>query len=149
MSIIFSKGCEYGIQATLFIVSREGRRVGIREAATELRIPAHFLAKILHVLSRKGVLSSYKGTNGGFTLADDPSRIHLVDIVRSIDGLEMFTACVLGFPNCDSEHPCPVHHVWGEVRTTIYTMLSEQTLADLMPVTKEKIASVMRSLHAP
>lgn len=147
MSIIFSKGCEYGIQATLFIAARKGQRVGIKEIAAELNIPVHFLAKILQSLSEKNILTSFKGTNGGFTLAGEPSQVNLLDIVNAIDGLGMFSACVLGFPNCSSEHPCPVHDTWGSVRTYIYEMLSAQSLEELMPVAEEKIAHIMSMIE--
>lgn len=142
MSIIFSKSCEYGIQATLFIAVQKGKRVGIKQIARELLIPVHFLAKILQTLSEKGFLRSFKGTTGGFILGNEPDQICLLDIVEALDGLVLFNDCVIGFPNCSSEHPCPVHHIWGSVRTTIYDMLANQHLDDLLLVSEAKIASV-------
>ncbi len=143
MSIIFSKACEYGIQATLYIATQPERRVGIKEIASELSIPVHFLAKILQALSEKGVLSSFKGVHGGFTLQRAPEKIHLIDVVEAIDGLEFFENCVLGFPGCGTGKPCPVHDRWGEVRDTIREMLSNDSLADVLPTTREKIADLI------
>jgi Rrf2 family transcriptional regulator, iron-sulfur cluster assembly transcription factor len=142
MSIIFSKACEYGIQAVLFIATQNGRRVGIKEIASTLEIPVHFLAKILQSLSEKGILLSFKGSTGGFELNGDPTSIRLLNVVGAIDGLALFTNCVLGFPECGSEHPCPVHERWGGVRTVIYGMLSTDTLADLLPVSSAKIQRI-------
>ncbi|MBL0174720.1 MAG: Rrf2 family transcriptional regulator [Ignavibacteria bacterium] len=147
MSIIFSKGCEYGIQATLYIATRHDRRVGIREIARELKIPVHFLAKILQSLSEKGILLSFKGTNGGFTLNGDPGDVRLIDVVTAIDGQEVFEHCLLGFPNCSDINPCPVHPTWGRLRTTFREMLTSETLADIMPASKRKIAAVVRALQ--
>jgi Rrf2 family protein len=146
MSIIFSKGCEYGLQATLYIATQDGRRVGIREIATELNIPAHFLAKILQSLSERGILDSYKGAAGGFTLHGSARDVALIDIIAAIDGLEMFSHCILGFPGCGTGKPCPMHDTWGTVRDTIRTMLAEQSLEDLLPVSREKIASIIRGV---
>ena len=143
MAIIFSKGCEYGMQAALFIATQHERRVGIREIAHELSIPAHFLAKILQTLNEKGILQSFKGSSGGFTLKGEPSDIHLLDIVLALDGEQIFHSCVLGFPDCGDEHPCPVHETWGALRNTIRDMLSKESLADLMPVSRTKIASIL------
>jgi len=147
MAYFFSKACEYGIQATLYIATLPERRVGIKEIAHELRIPVHFLAKILQLLSEKRVLSSYKGVQGGFTLQRAPEHIHLIDIVEAIDGLGFFEHCVLGFPGCDDEKPCPVHHRWGELRSHIHSMLSSDSLADLLPASREKIACVIRDYN--
>ena len=143
MSIIFSKACEYGMQATLYIATQPDRRVGIKEIASELSIPVHFLAKILQSLSERGILTSYKGVHGGFTLQHAPGRIRLIDVVEAIDGLDFFDRCVLGFPGCGTGKPCPVHDRWGEVRDTIRDMLSADSLADLLPISREKIADVI------
>ncbi len=140
----FSKACEYGIQATLYIATREDRRVGIKEIAGELHIPVHFLAKILQALSEKDVLTSYKGVHGGFTLQRNPSRIFIIDIVEAIDGLGFFERCLIGFPGCGTDKPCPVHDHWGEVRDRIRAMLSDESLADLLPASREKIANVIQ-----
>lgn len=143
MAIIFSKGCEYGMQAALFIATQHERRVGIKEIAQELQIPVHFLAKILQTLSEKGILQSFKGSSGGFRLNGEPSAIRLFDIVQAIDGDQLFCRCVLGFPDCGDEHPCPVHQVWGELRSTIRDMLSKESLEDLLPISRSKIASLL------
>lgn len=144
MAIIFSRACEYGIQATLYIATQPERRVGIKEIASELSIPVHFLAKILQSLSEKGVLTSFKGVHGGFTLQRSPAKIRLIDVVEAIDGLDFFERCVLGFPGCGTGKPCPVHDRWGKVRDTIREMLSSDSLADLLPASREKIADVVR-----
>ena len=139
----FSKACEYGIQATLYIATRDDRRIGIKEIASELHIPVHFRAKILQALSEKNVLTSFKGVHGGFTLQRDPSRIFIINIVEAIDGLDFFDKCILGFPGCGTGKPCPVHDHWGEVREGIRSMLSNDSLAHLLPASREKIANVI------
>jgi Rrf2 family protein len=142
MAALFSRACEYGLQATLLIASREGTRVGIREAAAELGIPPHFLAKILQTLSEQGVLTSFKGVHGGYTLARDARRIRLLDVVAAIDGLGFLTTCIIGFPGCGTGKPCPVHERWGETRDEIHRMLSEDSVADLLPLARTKISSL-------
>ena len=144
MSLVFSRACEYGIQGTLYIATKQGERVGIKEIAMELKIPVHFLAKILQSLAEKGVLTSYKGVHGGFTLQRSPENIRLIDVVEAIDGLNFFENCILGFPECGNENPCPVHDRWGQIRDVISSMLSDDSLADLMPLSREKIASIGR-----
>ncbi len=144
MAIIFSKGCEYGIQATLYIGVQKDRRAGIREIADALDIPVHFLAKILQALSGKRILSSFKGSKGGFTLNAPPENIRIIDIVEAIDGTELFNNCVLGFPDCRDAHPCPAHASWGAARDILFNMLSTETLADLMSTSAKKISAVKR-----
>ena len=69
-------------------------------------------------------------------------RSKLIDIVEAIDGLEMFNSCVLGFPDCSPDTPCPVHDSWGDLRTQAFKMLSEETLDKLKDKTLIKIQSL-------
>ena len=143
MTVIFSKKCEYGMQAVLYLAAREkGTLVSADEISKVLKIPREFVSKILQSLRESGLISSSKGKSGGFSLAKDPSRIKLIDVVAAIDGLDMFDSCVLGFPECSPTHPCPVHNTWGTLRTQTYDMLNSETIDKLKDKTLHKISSL-------
>jgi Rrf2 family protein len=105
----------------------------------KLKVPKEFVSKVLQLLTTSGIVGSKKGKNGGFFLAKDPKKIRLIDIVETIDGLEKFNNCVLGFPGCNVGEPCPVHDTWGKLVEQGFTMLSEQTLDELKEKTLNKI----------
>jgi Rrf2 family protein len=143
MTVIFSKKCEYGIQAVLYLAAHLSENViPSDEIAKSLGIPKEFVSKILQSLTESGIVESKKGKNGGFTLAKAPEKIRLIDVVAAIDGLDIFSSCVLGFPNCSPDHPCPVHHNWGELRTQAYNMLTEETLDKFKQKTLNKVKSL-------
>jgi DNA-binding IscR family transcriptional regulator len=68
--------------------------------------------------------------------------LKLIDIVEAIDGLEIFNNCVLGFPGCSNENPCPVHDKWGKLRDEAYKMLSSETLEQLKEKTLHKLVNL-------
>ena len=143
MTVIFSKKCEYGMQAVLYLAAHKDKGViRVDDIAEILKVPKEFVSKILQSLTASGIVASKKGKYGGFSLAKDPKRIRLIDIVAAIDGLEMFNSCVLGFPNCTPDKPCPVHHTWGELRTLTYNMLTEETLDKFKQKTINKIKTI-------
>jgi len=143
MTVIFSKKCEYGLQAVLYLAAKEiGDIVSADEIAHKLSIPKEFVSKILQSLTESGLVNSKKGKAGGFSLAKVPSKIRLIDIVTAIDGLGIFSTCVLGFPHCSPDNPCPLHEQWGPLRTSAYNMLTEQTLDQLKEKTLNKIANL-------
>ncbi|MDZ7624688.1 MAG: Rrf2 family transcriptional regulator [Ignavibacteriaceae bacterium] len=143
MTVIFSKKCEYGMQAVLYLAAREkGTLVSAEEISKVLKIPREFVSKILQSLRDSGLISSSKGKSGGFSLAKPASRIKLIDVVSAIDGLDMFDSCVLGFPECSPTHPCPVHNTWGSLRTQTYDMLTSETIDKLKEKTLHKISSL-------
>ena len=143
MTVIFSKKCEYGMQAVLFLAAQEtGTVVSAETISQALKIPREFISKILQSLRDSGIICSTKGKAGGFCLAKPASQIKLIDIVEAIDGLEMFSSCVLGFPECAPDTPCPVHDSWGDLRTKAFEMLSNETLDKLKDKTLIKIQSL-------
>lgn len=143
MTVIFSKKCEYGLQATLYLAALSPDEIiRVDTIAYELNIPKEFVSKILQSLREHGIIESKKGKAGGFTLAKTPDKIKLIDVVEAIDGLGVFNSCVLGFPNCDPDHPCPVHNKWGRLRTDAYKMLSEETIDQFRESTIDKIKHI-------
>jgi Rrf2 family protein len=140
MTVFFSKKCEYALQAILLMAASESDCIcPAEEISKKLNIPKEFISKILQSLTESGMIESKKGKAGGFKLAKHPSKIKLIDIVEAVDGLESFSSCVLGFPNCSDKNPCPVHHDWGELRTRAYNMLSSETLDMFREKTLNKI----------
>ncbi len=143
MTVIFSKKCELAIQAVLFLSTKSEKKIfNSLDVSKELKVPKEFVSKMLQTLTESGIIGSKKGKNGGFYLARDPKDIKIIEIVEIIDGLDVFTTCVLGFPNCSDEHPCPVHEKWGTIRDETYHMLSEESLEQLREKTLKKITSL-------
>lgn len=143
MTVIFSKKCEYGLQAVLYLAAHmESDAISAEEIATKLNIPKEFISKILQSLTESGIVASKKGKSGGFAIAKSPERIRLIDIVAAIDGLTIFNNCVLGFPKCNPDNPCPLHERWGELRTQAYNMLSDETLDHFKAKTLSKVNSL-------
>lgn len=141
MTVIFSKKCELALQAVLFLSIKEKERVfKAGEISEELKVPKEFVSKMLQILTASGIVGSKKGKSGGFFLAKEPADIKLIDIVMAIDGDSVFSTCVLGFPGCSSETPCPVHEQWGKLRDDAFKMLAQETLEQLKEKTRDKLS---------
>ena len=125
---MLSNTCKYGIRAVAYIASRpKGKgNVGLREIAEALDLPTPFLAKILQLLARQKILGSTKGPHGGFVLQMDPKKIRLYDIVKAIDGDDLFTSCAIHNNTCrcsDSEKaPCLLHDEYTKIRVQLSTI---------------------------
>ena len=132
MSVLFSKQCEYALQAVTYLaLRRDGEMTSIRELTKKLGIPYHFLGKILQDLTYKGLLVSQRGPTGGFRLGMPAKEITLFHIIEAIDGVAFMNNCVLGFPECSGKNPCAVHDKWGNIRETIYSMLVNKNISQI------------------
>ena len=137
--MIFSRACEYGIRAVLYLAAMpEGRLVQVRDVASKLEIPSPFLSKIVQTLTRRGILHSQKGPGGGICLGKSAETILVVDVVGAIDGMALSETCVLGLPNCSDAAPCPFHDQWDSIRGGIMKMLKDKSVSQLAEEFKQK-----------
>jgi Rrf2 family transcriptional regulator, iron-sulfur cluster assembly transcription factor len=134
LGIMFSKACEYGIKASLFIAteSQQGKRVSLTDIAKEINSPTAFTAKVLQQLAKSKIIKSAKGPSGGFEISESGmENIKLSHIVSAIDGDSVFNGCALGFLNCNENKPCPVHNKFKKIRNDLKAMLEKTSLMDL------------------
>lgn len=131
---MFSKTCEYGIRATIFIASQsfQNQRVGLKDIAKKIDSPEAFTAKILQTLTKDNIINSIKGVGGGFEIPkENMKKIKLAQIVTAIDGNTIYTGCGLGLHHCSEIHPCPVHHQFKEIKSALTQMLENTNLEEL------------------
>ena len=132
--MLLSKTTEYALRAIVYIAlnDAQGLKVGIKDIAKELELPAHFMGKILQDLARKGVISSVKGPGGGFFLHRSAGEISILEVVRTIDGLEAFRKCGMGMKQCSDTHPCPLHDDIKAYREQMLKVFSSKTIQTLV-----------------
>jgi Rrf2 family iron-sulfur cluster assembly transcriptional regulator len=131
---MFSKTCEYGIRATIFIASQsyQNKRVGLKDIAKKIDSPEAFTAKILQILSKNNIINSIKGVGGGFDIPRETMKdIKLAQIVNALEGDRVFTGCGLGLTHCSEDHPCPMHEKFKSIRNELAFMLENTNLEEL------------------
>ncbi len=62
----------------------QGRVLTVRAIADEHGVPAQFLVQILQQLRAAGLITSTRGSNGGFRLERAPSAIALADVIEAV-----------------------------------------------------------------
>ncbi len=132
--MMFSKACEYGIKASIYITQQSinGNRVSLKDIAKEVDSPEAFTAKILQQLVREKIIDSLKGPNGGFTVDSKKIKtLKLSKIVSAIDGDSIYMGCGLGLKECSESRPCPVHDKFKAIREELRKMLENTTLYEL------------------
>ena len=130
---MLSKSSTYAIRAVLYLSlhSDVTKKYSPQHIANAINIPAPFLAKTLQILTKRGLVSSIKGRNGGFYLTKENAMNSLISIVDSIDGLSRFHECMLGLPVCGDDNPCPIHHAVAPVKKQLIEQLTLKTIKDL------------------
>jgi Rrf2 family protein len=135
-----TKKADYGLIALKHLAMRSHPEDGMwsdtsnaREIADTYGIPLPLLSKILQKLARAGFLQSEHGTNGGYRLARDPRLISALEVIRSIDGPIILTACFTehGGRECHHSEKCIVREPLRKVHEGILNMLDRITISDM------------------
>lgn len=129
---MFSKSCQYAIKAMIFVgqKSSDANKVSVKVIAKGINAPEAFIAKILQDLSRKDLIQSMKGPNGGFYLENQNAETSIADIVKAIDGDKIYDNCILGLKACSHKNPCPVHHEYLEIKKNFLKMIENNTIKE-------------------
>ena len=123
---------EYASLAVLELALRQDRDepVRIREIADAHGVPSRFLVQILLQLKAAGLVTSTRGSAGGYRLARDASEITLADIREVIEGSgERAATVAAAMPQSRAGEV--LHDAWHEVARCERAALRSLDLASL------------------
>ena len=137
--MIYSRTAEYAIRAFTHLGALPAGQTALaKDIAAEAGMPAPFLAHILQILARGGLLQSSKGPGGGFRLRVPAAEISLLRVVETIDGPGRYRGCPAGLPECNRKALCGMHDSFEPVRSRIIGYLEGTSVADLAKALGEK-----------
>jgi Rrf2 family transcriptional regulator, cysteine metabolism repressor len=143
---ISAKG-EYAIKAMLDLAMHRGRPlVPIQEIAARQAIPQRYLEQVLLALKRSGLLTSKRGSTGGYHLGKPPEEITVGAVLRAVEG---GSAPFEGGPsrrgNGDFAHD--LGELWEEIADAVTGVVDRWTLEDLVARTSERRGSSRPMYH--
>ncbi|HUV07575.1 MAG TPA: Rrf2 family transcriptional regulator, partial [Spirochaetia bacterium] len=104
----------------------------ITDIAGAISVPEPYLRKIFQQLVKRGIVTSQRGSRGGFHLARDPGQITLKEIVEAIDGSLPIYTCLKIQRNCSMSSACPVQSVFEKARLKMAEVLEGTSIKDLL-----------------
>ncbi|MCP4902211.1 MAG: Rrf2 family transcriptional regulator [bacterium] len=130
-----TKSEEYGLRLVMSL-ALEKTQLSIRELADRETLPEPTVAKVISRLRHTGVVTSERGRNGGYTLADSADQINLAQIVEAFsDPLYDRSFCDRVTPNdepCAHDSECGLRPVWRGLADLVADFLSGITVADII-----------------
>lgn len=125
---------DYGIVLlSRFASEPPGTFHNARDLAKDFRLPLPMVGKILKLLSKNGLLTSVRGSKGGYSLARPPAQITVLEIISILEGEVAMTECshepLAG--SCIQESLCPVSGSWQKINRAVRGALAHLTLADM------------------
>jgi Rrf2 family protein len=110
-----------------------------REIASCFSLSQPFIANILKLLCRKGLVRSQRGIRGGYVLQRPATEICLCELLETLDRPFQLTECTAlnAESSCAFLDVCPVRGAVAQVQKRILDVLRGVTLAELFRSEKE------------
>jgi Rrf2 family protein len=142
---ISAKG-EYAIKAMLDLAMLRGRSlVPIQEIATRQAIPQRYLEQVLLALKRAGLLTSKRGSTGGYHLSKSPGEVTVGAVLRAVEGSGApFESGPHGRRNGGPEDD--LGELWEEITEAVAGVVDRWTLGDLVARTEAR-RGVSRTMY--
>jgi Rrf2 family iron-sulfur cluster assembly transcriptional regulator len=132
--MIFTRSTGYALLALVELSTLE-KAIDTTHLSERISVSKYFLAKLLQNLSKKEIVKSFKGVNGGFILNKKPNEIKIIDIFKCVEDKEF-----LVYECSQKELDCPnnkasVCSIWpflNLLEDNINKYLEQFTLEDIL-----------------
>lgn len=129
---LITKDTDYAVRAICFIAQDGEKVVSVSKLVKELKIPRPFLRKLMQRLNKTGILNSYKGKGGGFSLGRSADKIFLVDLIKIFQGPLKINNCIIKKNICPDTSSCLLKQKIKDIEKQIVAHLDAINIASLL-----------------
>ena len=131
--IRLGKLTDYGLVLMTHLAQNRDRSLHTaRTLAVESRLPLPTVSRLLKELLQSGLLVSYRGIKGGYSLARKPREISVAEIIAALEGAIALTECSTDISGlCDLEPCCPIKNNQRIISQAVRGALENLMLSDL------------------
>src|SRR5207248_8233850 len=103
-----SRKIDYGLRAMIHLAGLPAAKIAsLQDLSVTLHIPREFLAKILNVLTGKGLVRSSRGAHGGYQVARPAPGLSFLEVIQAGGGAVQLNGCPDHTDRCDRIAGCP------------------------------------------
>lgn len=129
----------YGTRAMLALSLHYDKDIiRLKDIAEREGIPARYLEQLIVALKIAGLVKSFRGVQGGYTLARPPDQIRLSEILQVLEGRMAPVECVDDPKACPHSSFCVARDIWLEMKKALVNILESSTLQDLIERKRNK-----------
>ena len=134
----FNRITEYGLIALKHMKQKktqgEVHITSAREIANFYGLPFEVTAKTLQRLKEAGLIQSFSGVKGGYTLGCSLETLSLSKFLNLMEGAQALVTCFeeQGTQSCEYEARCGIKHLMGNLNQRINSFLSSVFLKDIL-----------------
>ncbi len=128
---LLSDASEYALRGVVWLAQRKEQTFKLREIAEGTKAAPGYLIKVLQALAKAGILSTQRGSNGGFSLIREAETLSVLEVINAVDPIERIQTCPLGLKS-HGTCLCPMHKRIDDAMGVIEATFRDSTVADLL-----------------
>ncbi|ABQ55865.1 TPA: Rrf2 family transcriptional regulator [Legionella pneumophila] len=123
---------DYSLRALIYIALKKGSCT-IKDITDAYSISNNHLIKIIHNLSKMGLIKTIRGKNGGILMAASPETINLGQLIMELEpNFDLVPCFNKEKANCCIAPACKLKSVLYEAQRAFLQILEQYTLADVL-----------------
>jgi Rrf2 family iron-sulfur cluster assembly transcriptional regulator len=139
---VVRRNTDYAARLMVYLTKHYGNGpISTRAAAAEEDVPYQLACKLMQKLNRAKLVESCMGPKGGFTLAKEPAKINMLDVVKAIQGPISINRCLMTGDDCSRRRTCPVRNRLAGLQKSMDKGLAEITFDQLSRNSQKNNAS--------
>jgi Rrf2 family protein len=136
-SMQLTRAADYAVRVMVHLATLAPEtRAFLPDLAEATAAPESFLSKVLQALARAQLISSRRGTLGGFAILPHGREATLREVIESIDGPICLNLCLNGGKDCERKSWCPAHPVWARAQRAMIDVLMSVTVSSMAMAAK-------------
>ena len=141
-----SKLTDYGTVILSFLALQPEKVLSASRIAKDVSLTLPTVSKLLKILGEAKLVTSVRGTGGGYRLGPKPETITLAQVVTALEGNIAMTECCSTESHCVLDSLCAVKDNWQIINKTILSALAEFTLHDMIRPLSVKQLPTLRGI---
>jgi Rrf2 family protein len=138
-----STRARYGVRLMLSLSLNYGKGpILLKDISKKEEISEKYLSLIIIPLRRAGLVNSNRGAYGGYTLAREPSKINVKEIVDVLEG-GCLVNCINDSSACSRISTCAARDIWVLLGGKISETLQSITLEKFARMSREKTENTL------
>ena len=140
--MISTKG-RYALRLMIDIaIYEEKGYVSLKDSSSREDLSIKYLEQVASILTRAGLILSFRGNNGGYKLSRKPKDYKIGEILRAAEGSLAPVACLECSNNyCNRKDICTTIDFWDGFNKVINDYVDNITLEDLVDKAKGKLSN--------
>lgn len=127
-----TRATDYAVRVVVQLATLpKGEKARLATLGAATGVSGSFLSKVLQRLVHAGLVTSHRGTGGGFCLRPHGDKTTLLQVIEAMEGPMRLNQCLVAGLSCDRKAWCGVHPVWQRAQAALTDVLGSVTVAEM------------------